>query len=107
VIFYPRIPAVPILSSKYWNIFNDLLIKTVLKIHDEAIETRSSQDAELYILDCAGRTALFRGLRAGPHSGRLDVSRLLKAATRRRTPKAYVGTVNANPAIWVFSIMDS
>jgi hypothetical protein len=36
---------------------------------------------------CAGRTVFFRDLRAGSRSGRFDASRLLKAATRRRTPK--------------------
>jgi len=45
-----------------------------------------SQDAEFHFLDCAGKTALFRGLRAAVQWGRRDVSRLLKAATRRRTP---------------------
>ena len=44
----------------------------------------------LFFGECAGRTALFRGLRAGPHSGRRDVSDLLKAATRRRTPKCWL-----------------
>ncbi len=74
-----------------------------MKIHDEGIGMRSAK--MVYSLECAGRTALFRSLRGGPHSGRRDVSRLLKAATRRRTPKACVEAMKANPAIWVFSIM--
>jgi glycosyltransferase involved in cell wall biosynthesis len=41
----------------------------------------------LLFLECAGKTALLDGLAVVPDSGRRDVSRLLKAATCRRTPK--------------------
>jgi hypothetical protein len=74
-----------------------LVVKKAFKL--EALEFT-------YFLECAGRTALFPGLRAGPHSGWRDVSRLRKSATCHRTPKACVSVMNVNLTIRVFSIMD-
>jgi hypothetical protein len=62
-------------------------------MYDEPIGTRSAK-TPISFLECAGKTALFRGLRVSPHSGWRDVSRLLKAATRRRTPKACVEAID-------------
>jgi hypothetical protein len=64
-------------------------MSTKLKILAETIRKMAVKVPNLIFWSApAGRR--FSGPAGWPHPGWRDVSRLLKAATRRRTPKAYV-----------------